>query len=164
MNFPEELLNGIWHTTNIERFHKIMETGYIAAEPDIPNKDRWKANSGSEYYPYVRSVGGISLFDFRYFEEEKYSKDYPLSNWHIFVPFFKEWEASIWIEIDYEALENNFLTGKYLIDQWNEQKAYNHTIMPIIEAASLISIPVSLFKRIMISSSEHRDFQPYKYN
>ncbi len=62
MTFPQELLKRIWHTTSIERFNKILEVGYILAEPDISDKDRWGTSSGSTNYSYVRKWGGDQSF------------------------------------------------------------------------------------------------------
>lgn len=163
MKFPQELLRGIWHTTSIERFNKILERGSILAQPDISDENRWGTSSGVMYYPYVRKLGGISLFDFRNFSELQYSKEFPLSSWHYFVPFIKKWGASIWIEIEYESLGDNFIAGKCLIEQWEREQAWKHSIMPNIEAASMVPIPSSLFKRVMISTSEHKDLRLYNF-
>src|ERR1035438_4494083 len=54
---------GLWHTTRPERFDRILSTGAILPEPDILDSERW-ANAGPEHYPYVRTLGGVSLFDF----------------------------------------------------------------------------------------------------
>lgn len=84
--FPEELLNGLWHTTSRYRLEKILECGYISSLPDIPDSERWGTAMGAEYYPFTRHIGGISLFDFENFESEKYSEQYPASSWTSFVP------------------------------------------------------------------------------
>src|SRR5258708_6756663 len=78
VNFPREavlgeLVGGVWHTTNQERFLRILEWGTILPEPDISEHGRWGTAAGPEGYPYVRSIGGVSLFDFRGFEAESYS-------------------------------------------------------------------------------------------
>ncbi|MDS7932153.1 hypothetical protein RMB03_01050 [Acinetobacter sp. V91_7] len=163
MRFPQELLTGIWHTTSIERFNKILETGYILAEPDISDESRWGNSSGSMHYPYVRKLGGISLFDFRYFSPSKYSRQFSLSSWRYFVPVIEKWGTSIWIEIDYESLGNNFIPGNCLVKQWEHEKAWKHTIMPHIEAASMIPISTNLFKRVMISTSEYKKLKLYNF-
>lgn len=163
MTFPQELLKGIWHTTSIERFNKILEVGYILAEPDISDKERWGTSSGSTHYPYVRKLGGISLFDFRNFSEEEYSDKYFSSSWSYFVPFIRKWGASIWIEIDYESLGSNFIAASCLAGQWEHEKAWKHTIMPYIEGASMIPIATSLFKRVMISTSKNKDLKIYDF-
>jgi hypothetical protein len=80
-----ELCGRIWHTTTEERFEGILRSGEISPEPDIPASDRWSTGLGPEHYPYVRSLGGVSLFDFRQFNAQAYSKKYPLSQWRAFV-------------------------------------------------------------------------------
>src|SRR5882672_4084889 len=61
------LLGGLWHTTYPERFDGILKTGAILPEPVIPDADRWATSRGREHYPYVRMLGGVSLFDFNQF-------------------------------------------------------------------------------------------------
>ena len=62
-----ELVGSVWHTTRPERFQHILESGAILPEPDIPKAERWGTAGGPEGYPYVRSIGAVSLFDFRSF-------------------------------------------------------------------------------------------------
>lgn len=81
-----ELVGGVWHTASQDRFVRILECGAIFPEPDIPHEQRWGTAAGSEGHPYVRSIGGVSLFDLRGFEAETYSTEYPCSSWEYFVP------------------------------------------------------------------------------
>lgn len=78
--FPEILRNGFWHTTNEARFAKILETGFLLPEPPIPDSGRWGTSEGPSFYPYVRKICGISLFDFTNFDQSVYDRKYPLSN------------------------------------------------------------------------------------
>jgi len=41
-----------------------MQSGALLPDPDIPDCERWGG------YSYVRSIGGVSLFDFGRFDEE----------------------------------------------------------------------------------------------
>ena len=95
---PPELSGRLWHTTNESRFDGISASGFILAEPSIPDAERWKSAAGREHYPYVRWIGGISLFDFVDFDPDSYDAKYPLSTWLTFVPFRKDWQNSLWIE------------------------------------------------------------------
>ena len=85
--------------THPDRFAAILTSGYLSANPDIPNSQRWKA-SRPEYYPFVRCLGGISLFDFSNFDPEDYEKTHPFSNWYDFVPYLDSWGGAVWIEVD----------------------------------------------------------------
>jgi hypothetical protein len=86
----ERLLGGLWHTTRPDRFASILVTGCVSATPDIPDRERWMA-SKPEHYPFVRWLGGVSLFDFDGFEEEEYERAHPVCNWYDFVPHLGKW-------------------------------------------------------------------------
>jgi hypothetical protein len=105
-----ELVGGVWHTTNQDRFLGILECQAILPEPDI-SEQRWGTAAGSEGHPYVRSIGGVSLFDLRGFEAESYSAKCPSSFWEYFVPCHLSWDSAVWIEIDHEALGSAFVSG-----------------------------------------------------
>lgn len=152
MAFPKELVGGIWHTTSEERYSNIIESGGILPNPDITEKERWGTSRGSEYYPFVRTIHGVSLFDFCDFNAEEYSKLYPASCWSEFVPYRKEWGCSIWVEIDRKAVIENFISGSELLKKWNRDKAYKNNIMPLIEAAHIGAIPASSFLHTYFSS------------
>jgi len=59
-----ELHGGLWHSTHPERFTGILQSGAILPEPNMQDSDRWKTSRGRGFYPYVRLIGGVSLFDF----------------------------------------------------------------------------------------------------
>ena len=84
--FPNHLMGALWHSTSLERFSRIIECGAISPTPDIPDSERWCTGNGEKNYPYVRHIGGVSLFDFLDVNLEVYSKEYPLSSWSSFVP------------------------------------------------------------------------------
>ncbi len=151
MNFGREavlaeLVGGVWHTTSQERFEAILECGAILPEPNISERERWGTKIGPEGYPYVRSIGGVSLFDFRDFDAEKYSAKYPASSWEFFVPCHPSWASAVWIEIEHETLGKAFVSGVGLLARWKAEGS-SQRIMPLIEAASLAPIPCSAFKR-----------------
>ena len=145
-----ELLNKLWHTTSPERFNSILVTGAILPEPDIPEDKRWKTSQGSEYYPFVRSLGGVSLFDFDQFDPETYGNKYPMSSWYEFVPYQTGQEAAIWIEIDRQLIAPQFISGPALVEKWNSEGAHQHSIMPYIEAAHIGPLPRTSFSRALL--------------
>lgn len=151
--FPRILQDAVWHTTSHEHFEQIIKAGQIEAEPDIPNESRWKTRLGPDTYPYVRTLGGVSLFEFSSFKPDSYDKEYVMSSWRSFVPFCVKWGASVWVEIDIPTLGQNYIPGRELLARWKRDKAFKHTIMPIIEAASLAPISLGSFKRVLESSS-----------
>ena len=104
LTFREDVLatlhGGLWHTTSPQRFDSIARNQEILPDPSIPDAERWGTGMGPDYFPYVRTLGGVSLFDFSDFDPEIYSASYPMSSWTEFVPFRDTWGAAIWIEID----------------------------------------------------------------
>ena len=146
------LLGSLWHTTHPDRFVSILEDGAILPEPDIPESDRWKTSRGPEYYPYVRTLGGVSLFDFNDFDQESYDEKCPISTWREFVPFRSAWGSAVWIEIDREAVKNCLIPGDELLALWKKEEAHHHTIMPIIEAAHVGMVSTTSFSRAFLVS------------
>ncbi len=154
MVLPKELYGRLWHTTHPDRFTKIMKDGYIVPNPSIPNNERWKTSEGPDNYPFVRTLNGVSLFDFNNFDEKRYSEKYQSSNWREFVPYRNSWGKAVWIEINRDMIANNFISGEKLFIKWKHTKAYRHTIMPMIEAAYIGSIPSSAFSHVLICNPE----------
>ena len=111
-------------------------------------------------YPYVRHLGGVSLFDFRGFEPHRYQEDYPLSTWWTFVPYVQAWSESVWIEIDQSALGENYVSAEDLISRHRRDKAYKHMIMPMIEAACIGPVPVTACRRVLIASDADPNLRP----
>lgn len=143
----ERVLNGVWHTTNNARFQGILAASAILPEPQIPDSERWSTSQGPPYYPYVRTLGGVSLFDFRLFVPTEYSERYPLSTWRAFVPYCSTWKEAVWIELDIEALGQGFVSGSQLLERWKGDQVGNR-IMPLIEAAHIGAVPLSAFKSV----------------
>ncbi|MFZ4382108.1 MAG: hypothetical protein ACOYO0_09120 [Sandarakinorhabdus sp.] len=127
----------LWHTTSIERFCQILIYGGLIPNPPIEDAKRWKSSLGPDYYPFVRKIGGVSLFDFENFDPDSYDRTYPMSSWRTFVPHLAEWGGAVWIEIDRSMIADHFIPANELIQMWDEGGHHRHTIMPRIEAAHL---------------------------
>ena len=149
-DFPEILRGSLWHTTHPDRYRRIRESGFILADPDLPNSVRWKANLGSGLYPYVRHIGGVSLFDFDGFDPIEYSRECPTSRWRTFVPCRSDWGKAVWIEIDRVAVRECYLSPGDLAERQRAENAERHTLMPRIEAAVSGRIPLAAFRRILL--------------
>lgn len=143
------LLGGVWHTTSSDRSQGILRCGAILPEPEIEDRERWGTSQGPSYYPYVRTLGGVSLFDFKDFDPERYSKDCPMSDWREFVPYPTAWKQAVWIEIDPSKLGSGFISGLDLLARWKSEEVGNK-LMPKIEAAHLGPLPQVAFKRAFL--------------
>lgn len=149
-----ELLKGsVWHTTTLQRYTSIEIDRRIKCKPDIPDSERWKTAYGPMHYPFVRMINGISLFDFRNFDQDVYDSKYPLSSWHTFVPSYPSPGTAVWIEIDFLKLGQAFIEGEELVERWKQSSAYAHTLMPIIECCCTVDIHEEIFKRVICLSS-----------
>ncbi|WP_439136272.1 hypothetical protein [Pseudomaricurvus sp.] len=149
MSFPEILAESVWHTTTPERYASILRDRFILPEPELTDSERWGTAMGESHYPYVRSIGGVSLFDFRGFDEFTYSERYPMSSWHSFVPCSHRSDEAIWLEIDVKSAAGNFLSGRELLNKWKESEQLRRKIMPFIEAAHLGPLPLNLIRRTL---------------
>ena len=147
------LCGSVWHTTNSERYKGILLEGAILPEPPIPDRDRWGTGVETIGCPYVRSIGGVSLFDFRDFDSEVYSEKYPISSWREFVPYRSAWGEAIWIEIDVSQLIPGFISGREILDRWKAEHATNR-FMPLIEAAHIGALPIKAFRQVLHVSKE----------
>lgn len=157
--FPQELYGGLWHTTHPARFRQIRGLGAILPSPPIPDKDRWKTSQGPELYPYVRHLGGVSLFDFHEFNPVTYSDTYSMSNWRAFVPICQKWDEAVWIEIDRVAVADRLIPASTLVERWKSEEAYRHSIMPRIEAGYLGPVRLTTFRRAYLCTRERLEFQ-----
>jgi hypothetical protein len=157
----ENLQGRLWHTTNSERFQGILRSGAILPEPDIEDSERWGTPQGSEFYPYVRTLGGVSLFDFREFAPEQYSKAYPMSDWMAFVPYQAAWKEAVWIQIDARKLGKMFLSGVDLLARWKAESS--NIIMPGIEAAYIGELPRIIFKNVFLVREGIHAFLPIEW-
>ncbi|WP_278370487.1 hypothetical protein, partial [Pseudoalteromonas lipolytica] len=105
MEFPSELFGSVWHTTSLERYSMIVVNGCIKVNPDIPDSERWGTKLGEKHFPFVRSLGGISVFDFRDF-------DVDATDWATFVPCRTDWQNAVWIEVDISKLGDRFKSAQ----------------------------------------------------
>ena len=150
--FHQVLAGGLWHVTSPDRFASILRDGAILPNPRIADSERWGTARGSAGYPYVRSISGVSLFDFLNFDENSYSEAYPVSNWAAFVPCPREWPEAVWIELHRHLLGDRLIDGPKLLRQWKAERS-SRRFMPLIEAAHVGPIPVSMFRRALIYRS-----------
>jgi hypothetical protein len=139
--FPDFLRKGLWHTTTLERFEGIRQHGAILPNPDIPDSERWHTSAGPAAYPYVRTLGGVSLFDFREFDPETYNDKYPLSVWAEFVPFRRQHRCAVWLCINPQSVTNAYIGPGQLLAKWKEGGSLQHTLMPMIEGAHIGPVP-----------------------
>ena len=153
MRLRDEVLatlhGGLWHTTSPERFESIARDQEILPDPPIPDAERWGTAGGPDYFPYVRTLGGVSLFDFADFDPDSYSSSYPMSSWTEFVPCRGDWGAAIWIEIDRAAVLAALVPPAELVQRWKDTNSYRHRVMPYIEAAHLGPIPSGSWSRTL---------------
>ena len=157
--FPEILRGSLWHTTCSDLYQRIISDGFISPNPDIPDSSRWKTRLGQDYYPYVRHIGGVSLFEFNGFDPDEYDKACPMSSWRTFVPFQKSRGHSIWIEIDRNSVQEAYLSPAELAKRQREESAERHTLMPRIEAAVIGFIPSTAFLRVLLRSAGNDVFE-----
>jgi hypothetical protein len=150
MDFPAILRGFVWHTTTPERYRSICQEGFLLPEPALPDTERWGTAAGPSLYPYVRSIGGVSLFDFREFDETQYSSRYPLSMWRQFVPCSHRADTAIWIEIDLALVKAQFIDGVTLLQRWKSSGQLGRNIMPLIEVAHVGPVPSRAFNRVFV--------------
>lgn len=155
----DRLHGRLWHTTRPDRVPAIMETGALMAEPNIPDAERQKAKRGPDYYPFVRKIGGVSLFDFHEFDAEAYSLRCPSSSWSYFVPHTGE--GAVWIEIDRAAVAADFLSGQETYRRQDAGGFHRNTIMPYIEAAFIGDLPVSAFRAAFLTWDRGRQVREF---
>jgi hypothetical protein len=158
-DFPEILGGSLWHTAHLDRYRRIIESGFILAEPNLPNSERWKASHGPDLYPYLRHIGGVSLFDFDGFDPVEYSRACPMSSWRKFVPCRSDWGESVWIEIDRYAVREKYLSARDLAERQRAENAERHTLMPRIEAAVIGRIPIAAFRQILLRRCGSEGFE-----
>ena len=155
----DTLRGGLWHTTSECRFQGIMSQKAILSDPPVPEDKRWGANCGPSGWSYVRTLGGVSLFDFAGFDPEDYTARYPACSWKEFVPYRHLWRASIWIEIDREKATDNLVGANELVAQWHKENAERHILMPYIEACYIGDIPSGLFVRTLAVANGDTEFR-----
>lgn len=163
----ERLHGGLWHTTRPDRVVSIANSQSILVEPDIDNRERWNTAGGPENYPIARTIGGISLFDFRGFEPDEYSRRYPFSSWKLFVPHRRKWGGAAWFEIDRDIVADKLLSPEALLQKWKCEGLHGHNILPALEAAHIGNLPVSGISSAFLTwddGREVRDFDMQRFD
>jgi hypothetical protein len=141
---------GLWHITHPDRYRRILEMGALLPEPDIPETERWHSGNGILGRPFVRMLGGVSLFDFANFvDRETYCRDYPASSIASFVPIRIDWDEAVWIEMSRQAVASNLIPPDELLRRWKEGHSAN-AIMPGIEAAHIGRLARGSFKKAFL--------------
>lgn len=138
-----KLLGKIWHVTSHERYQLIMSDGFIRSEPAIGNDQRWSTRQGPRWYPFVRHIGGFSLFDFPVgFDLDRYRQRCPSSSLEALIPYRPEWGHSVWLEIDQVVQATSLLRGDVVWERC-EKEGRGRRCMPHIEAAHIGDMPTS---------------------
>lgn len=152
----ERLDGGLWHTTRRDRLDAILRCGGIDPEPaGMPDSERWGTGLGPDYYPLVRHLGGVSLFDLTDFQIDSYREEFPLSSWAEFMPFRKAWGASIWIGIDRGAEDLNLISAEELKRiAYTQEGQVQRKRMPKIEIGNIGRIPVKAFTEAWLVSTD----------
>ena len=158
----DELCIGLWHSTTPECFKNILETGVIDPEPQIPDNERWSTGGGPELYPYCRSIGGVSLFEFEDIDMGTYNEEYPISDWRTFLRGRDDQVATVWISIDKAKLGDNFLSGRDALEGWRCGNL-GRRIMPLIEACHKGVLPlVHCTHVLLLCSADTTEFKKYR--
>lgn len=136
---PPQLRGKVWHSTSIENAKSIVECGAILAEPELSETKRW----GSASLLFVRSIGGISLFDFRL--HNSHSSEFLGA----FVPCKVGFSRTVWFEIELSKLGSSFISADETRLRWINA-GMNTQYMPKLEAASLSAIPIDCIKAVYV--------------
>jgi hypothetical protein len=134
--------------TSRQRFQSILISGALKPEPGLPDNERHKTANGPSNFPFARTLGGVSLFDFASFDADSYEAAYPISDWRFFVPTRGAWTETVWIEIAPQVWPS-VIRGTELLARWKAEQASGHTIMPLIEAAYIGDLSTSLFGQVL---------------
>lgn len=160
-----DLRSHLWHVTNETRFLDILRTEQILPEPPIPDSQRYATGEGPDLYPYCRSIGAISLFDFAAFEDDAaYSEDYPVSNWREFLHGPPGWKAAVWLAIPRASVGTEFVSAKMALEGWRQGNP-GRRIMPMIEACHVGALPIAQCAfAVMICSANPNVFRRIDVN
>ena len=157
----DRLHGGLWHTTHPDRVPAIVAAGSLLVEPKIDDAERWKASRGPEYFPFVRTIGGVSLFDFHGFDADRYDQTHPMSSWRTFVPYVQSWRGAVWVKIDRTAIADRFVSADELVRLWDTGGHHKHTIMPRIEAAHIGELPISALRSAFLTWAGGRQVREF---
>lgn len=160
----ERLHGGLWHTTRPDRIPSIFSSGSLMVEPDISETERW---GRPDHPPFVRKIGGVSLFDFLDFDPGRYSETHPLSSWQHFVPYRKSWGGAVWLRIDRAAVAQGLLSTDEVMKRWTCDGNHRYNVMPRIEAAHIGDLPISAISSAFLTwdgGHEVRDFDVHMFD
>ncbi|ENX05966.1 hypothetical protein [Acinetobacter courvalinii] len=156
------LLNSVCHTTTVSSFIKIYESKYIYVHPapEMLEHEKYGNVNCPNNNTYVRSLNGISLFDFEDFSLEKYDNFFKpgYGDLYRFLPIHernRKDQISIWLIIDV-TLTNKYVNREKLYSQWNSQSK-NGKFMPKVEAAILEDIPIAWVKEVFVFKKENNE-------
>ena len=155
-----EILRGsLWHTTTEARWEGIRAAGAILVEPPVPDGERHGTAIGPSGYPYARSLGGVSLFDFADFDYEAYKRNCHVDHVARFVPVYSAWHGAVWIEIDRSGVSTSLLSARDLEARRKREQAYGHRLIGSVEGAHIGNVPRTAFIRILLVRRGEREFQ-----
>ena len=166
------LKGGLWHVTRAERHSKIISSGGIDPNPEgVSDAERWQTQHGERGFPFVRYVGGVSLFDFINWDIDKCAggcvRGFYYCGWDNFIPVLqcngRRLDSSVWIEINYDAVKHNLRLNKELERMQRaerERSGDNHTLLPCVEAAHIGRIPCSAMVRAFAVVRANKEIQP----
>ena len=149
----ETLRGGVWHVTSCDFFEGIKEAGAIQVEPDIPERSRYGGRSGPAKRPYVRHIGGVSLFDFRKYDLKRFDQEFPSNTGTIryYVPFYRREHDSVWIQIDPVQAGKSLLSPAELNRRRDVDGERSRLLIPRIEACHIGDIPKDRFLRVLFA-------------
>ncbi|MDR3577932.1 MAG: hypothetical protein P4L50_29050 [Anaerolineaceae bacterium] len=167
------LKGGLWHVTRAERHSEIINSGGIDPNPEgIPDTERWQTQHGQSGLPFVRYIGGVSLFDFINWDIDTCASVcvrglFYGCQWGNFIPMLqwngKHLDSSVWIEINYDAVKHNLKLNEELEHLQHEERRRsgdNHTLLPCVEAAHIGRIPCSAIMRAFAVVRAYKKIQP----
>ncbi|EJV1663834.1 hypothetical protein AB7W88_03095 [Providencia vermicola] len=147
--FPIQLLGQVCHVTTYSRFETIKNVGFIKVNPDIPDQDR-TGNGKKDKYPIVRTINGISVFDFRFVTERFLNNRNHRNKWNwVFNWRYFGHEDLVWISINIEDFKECFLSVEEVTKKGVEGR---RNFIPKLEGAILSDIPLRSFNSISVYS------------
>jgi len=149
---PKELLDTVCHTTTVESFLSICESGYIFINPDpsILKHKKFGNAQDENNQTYVQNLGGVSVFDFKNFSIEAYNR-YLNNTWEALSPELYRFLPnhnrnqqdgfSVWMIIDTTKCKT-YINRESLYRQWQTAQIKGLKFIPKVEAAILSDISI----------------------
>jgi hypothetical protein len=139
-----KVIGGLWYMTRPERFGALLAARSML--PEAQNDDRWKTSCTSWYYRLVRSIGAVSLLDFRNFARTRHASESPVSSWHNFLPYPDDWGCAVWVEIDPDLVDSGVISPSELLSRW-KSTTNQGPIRHGVEAAHIGPLTTSAIKK-----------------